>query len=262
MRKNVTHTIRQGFTIVELLVVIGIIALLMSLLMPALSKARLSAQQIVCKSNMKQVGVALMDYMNRNNGWMFPAGPALPSGDPSTFGSNLPPHLRWPTIVFTREIKPPAVMPYTDDPVTHMPYVTDQLTMTDQALMAKYPAADYSPVPNILICPSDQQAYEAHSYVLNMHLPRQKIRFGAGQKKNVNSTDIIVMGEKKTVIRDYFMERDDFDRVVESYRHGLRLGSNYLYLDGHVETLRPNDAKGAIDPWDPAIVTTPVIPTP
>ena len=51
-----------GFTLIELLVVIAIIALLMAILMPALSKARDQARTIVCRSNLKQYGIALLTH--------------------------------------------------------------------------------------------------------------------------------------------------------------------------------------------------------
>ena len=59
----------QGFTLVELFVVIGIIAVLIALLLPALSKARVAANRVACLSNVKHLYNGFLIYCNDNKGW-------------------------------------------------------------------------------------------------------------------------------------------------------------------------------------------------
>jgi prepilin-type N-terminal cleavage/methylation domain-containing protein/prepilin-type processing-associated H-X9-DG protein len=83
---------RRAFTLVELLVVIGIIAVLIGILIPALARARLAAQATECQSNMRQIGIGLRMYAEANHGWLPSAGE---DGDKSNDQILLPDKQGW-----------------------------------------------------------------------------------------------------------------------------------------------------------------------
>lgn len=71
---------RNGFTLVELLVVVGILGLLISILLPALGNAKTIAKRVACRTNLHALSVGMREYLNGSNDIMPPAA-QLPSAN-------------------------------------------------------------------------------------------------------------------------------------------------------------------------------------
>ena len=98
---------RKGFTLIELLVVIAIIALLMAILMPALARVKRQARAVVCRSNLRNLGLATMLYTEDYNGkfgsgWD-PAWGALPPRQAQHWTEQLTPYYKDPKVLFCPE---------------------------------------------------------------------------------------------------------------------------------------------------------------
>lgn len=83
---------RRAFTLIEVLVVVGIIALLAAILVPTLSRAKLQARRVTCASQLHQVGIAMIGYMGDNRDRM-PWVSAMPSFGPAPCTTEKPIYL-------------------------------------------------------------------------------------------------------------------------------------------------------------------------
>lgn len=224
---------KQAFTLVELLVVIGIIAILVTLLLPALTKARRQMQTVQCASNMRQIGMAIDLYANEWKQW-YPPGPW-----DSTWGPD-------PGIGFSPWMF--RIVPY--------------LARRD-AITSPTPAKLQS--IEILWCPTAERVPHASEfyrhYGINPYIPsfapnhfyksrRSRVRRASEMvlvgEQNYNGEGVSATGTSGLVGPIYStyitvviggVTRNNNYRVSHN-TSGKQASANYLFCDGHVDTIQ------------------------
>lgn len=211
----------MAFTLVELLVVIGIIALLIAMLLPALNKAREQARSAACKSNLRQIGLAYTNYItNHPKNWI-PAGPSIAITSPA---SGTLAWFYWKQ-GSTYDTTAGYLSPYFKDPrVYECPTLAATDVQPSTLFPADFPKFGYA-YANLAIKPTRQN---------QIRIPAETVMFADGA--NATGTGLIRV---EALVRAS-ARTPNF--------HGRHAGrGNVLWYDGHV-----TDEEPYLDPtWVP-----------
>jgi prepilin-type N-terminal cleavage/methylation domain-containing protein len=234
---------RRGFTLVELLVVIGIIALLIAILLPSLSKAKAQANAVKCASQMRDIGQQLYIYALANRGILIPLKGTGTAPFYKHRGGDENPNERWPMYAFN----PP-------------------------------PNDKDNYIAPIMICPTDPYPPGGdHSYDLNAMLypfinndsrnfGDKAIRVGT-KVRYFSPSEVVIMVDKWPAATEWHLDvgydssgnnfipstcQQQWDLLVfnigangntkKLYKHG-KSGNNYLHLDMSVSNDEPKDPR-------------------
>ncbi|MHB9071305.1 MAG: type II secretion system protein [Sedimentisphaerales bacterium] len=213
-----SHTI-AAFTLVELLVVISIIALLLSILMPALSRVREQGKRLVCANNQKQLSLAMNIYADQNSG-------------------------RYPAIQRHKGVTNPTP----GDILAWNPadLMKSSLNADNKTMLWRCPSDDGKGIYNNLKYPLYRgdpkyiRSYSANGYIVGAldSIPRVAVKSGSGT---------ILFSENWTGTAAHRQESFLNDRIYDQRNRECDLAqlhdakkksrSNYSFVDGHVDFL-------------------------
>jgi prepilin-type N-terminal cleavage/methylation domain-containing protein/prepilin-type processing-associated H-X9-DG protein len=212
---------RRGFTLIELLVVIAIIAILAAILFPVFAKAREKARQASCASNLKQIGLAIVQYTQDNDENM-----------PTARGNGE----NWADQIYTY-VKSTGVF--------KCPDWSGNNTIDNEALGLSIPA---SYLANATGGGNTSHGYDDFGGVRGMGDDLGHVVTLA--QLNYPATTIIIAEQKNGRSDPEFWGDGDLNGSDGTTLQNHTQQSNYLFSDGHVKALRPTATGTPINMWN------------
>ncbi len=236
---------KQAFTLVELLVVIGIIAVLIAILLPALNAARAAAQKVVCASNIRQIGLGLYAYAASNRGWL----PSPIIQDVNDFGNpSAPPNFLAESLDnASRQFRCPSVDRILPAPPFSAVYAPTSYSDTNYQGNSVVLARQLATIPRSseIICLDEWSYHSADAFCRPLW-----IRTSDGSTNQSHSF------HDQTLDQYQFWHLFDFmGEDIEYYSSSHQGGGNCGFVDGHVEFRKFMDLRsgdfGLIpdEPW-------------
>ena len=241
----------RGFTLVELLVVIGIIALLISILLPALNKAREQAQAVKCAANERSLFQMVYMYVSANKGFL----PAAP-GQTCTFGSTKYPMGWWmfgSGMVDVSQTDPGAMFDYT--PATEDGRLA-MLNCPNDSSDGNTRMVGNNAVSSTFNIGQRNFTYSFNAYINYYTPPGGSPTYDDYHAGNPPPLHAINMGQIKSSAYKIIIAEEEWPNDLSCQIIGINgtVGStndvaadrhsgygNYCFCDGHVERETPND---------------------
>jgi prepilin-type N-terminal cleavage/methylation domain-containing protein/prepilin-type processing-associated H-X9-DG protein len=211
--KNVRVRI-GAFTLIELLVVIAIIAILAAILTPTLGSAFEKGRRTSCRSNVRQIGLALIQYADDHSGWYVLAGKPPPVYDGGVLKNE------WP---FSRHVTNLMASGYLGDMKVWV-CPSDKLDGTKKVTIASTNLVTFNSVGNC-----------SYMYIAGFNTA----------KSQESPTTAPVLADESNLKEDGSATPGNMPKIDANDNHGANF-RNVLYLDGHVMGLQGNDVANSI----------------